>query len=137
MNPQDLSGGISSRFTGLAAGLLRHGYTIAALAAAEGRLLVRQSLVTLLLAVAMTAAGIIAYVALITAAVALLAVRLSWGWPVSLSAAGLTHLALLGLLFSLLRSRSLPRPFEATSEELRKDLESLTRATDAASSHRP
>lgn len=127
MHPQDLPGGLPSRVTGLAAGLLRHGLTLGTLAVAEGRLLLRQSLVTLLLAVAMTVAGIIAYVALIGAAVALLAVKLSWGWPISLAAAGMIHLALLGLLFSILRCRSLPRPFEETSAELQKDIESLGR----------
>jgi hypothetical protein len=127
MNPQDLPGGIPSRVTGLAAGLLRHGLTLGALAVAEGRLLVRQSLTAMLLAVAMTVAAIIAYIALIGAVVALLAIKLSWGWPVSLAAAGMIHLALLGLLFSILRNKSLPRPFEGTSAELRKDLENLSR----------
>jgi hypothetical protein len=101
--------------------------TLGTLAVAEGRLFIRQSLVTLLLAVAMTVAGIIAYVALIVAAVALLAVKLSWGWPISLAAAGMIHLALLGLLFSILRARNLPRPFEETSAEIQKDIESLGR----------
>lgn len=127
MSQQEHPGGIPSRITGLAAGLLRHGLTLGALAAAEGRLLLRQSIVTLLLAVAMTVAGIIAYVALIGAVVALLAIKLSWGWPVSLAAAGMIHLALLGILFSILRTKSLPRPFEGTSSELQKDLESLSR----------
>jgi uncharacterized membrane protein YqjE len=127
MNPQELPGGIPSRITGLAAGLLRHGLTLGALAAAEVRLLLRQSIVTLLLALAMIVAGIISYVALIGAVIALLALKLSWGWPVSLATAGLIHLALLGFLFSILRSKSLPRPFEGTSAELQKDLESLSR----------
>lgn len=127
MNPQELSGGLPSRITGLAAGVLRHALSLCTLAAAEGRLLVRQSLVTLLLAVAMTLAGVIAYVALIGAVVALLAVRLSWGWPVSLASAGMIHLALLGMLFSILRTRALPRPFEATSAELKRDLDDLGR----------
>lgn len=131
MSPQELPGGIPSRITGLAAGLLRHGLTLGALAAAEGRLLLRQSIVTLLLAVAMTVAGIIAYVALIGAVVALLAIKLSWGWPVSLAAAGLIHLAMLGILFSILRTKSLPRPFEGTSAELQKDLESLSRFSNS------
>jgi uncharacterized membrane protein YqjE len=127
MHPQDLPGGLPSRVTGLVAGLLRHGLTLGTLAVAEGRLLIRQSLVTLLIAVAMTVAGIIAYVALIGAGVALLAMKLSWGWPVSLAAAGLIHLALLGILFGVLRSRDLSRPFESTSAELQKDIESLGR----------
>lgn len=127
MNAQDLPGGLASRITGLAAGLLRHGLTLGALAAAEGRLLLRQSVVLLLLSLAMIVAGVIAYVALIGAVVALLAVKLSWGWPVSLAAAGMIHLALLGILFPILRSRSLPRPFEGTSAELKRDIESLGR----------
>jgi len=127
MKQQDYSGGIPSRITGMAAGLLHHGLTLGALAVAEGRLLLRQSVAVLLLALAMTVAGIIAYVALVCSVVALVAVKLNWGWPVSLSAAGLIHLGLMGILFSILRTRSLPRPFESTSEELRKDLESLGR----------
>jgi hypothetical protein len=127
MSQQELPGGVASRITGLAAGFLRHGLTLGALAFAEGRILVRHGIATLLLAVAMTVSGIIAYVALIGAAVALLAVKLSWGWPVSLAAAGLIHLALLGVLFSILRTKSLPRPFDGTSAELRKDLENLSR----------
>ena len=131
MNPQDLPGGLASRITGLAAGVLRHGLTLGTLAAAEGRFLLRKSLVTLLLAVAMTVAGVIAYVALIGAVVALLAIKLSWGWPVSLAAAGMVHLAFLGLLFSILRMKSLPRPFEATSAELKKDIENLGRFSNS------
>jgi uncharacterized membrane protein YqjE len=130
MNPQDLPGGLPSRITGLAAGLLRHSLTLGSLAAAEGRLLMRQGVAILLLAVAMLVAGVIAYVALIAAAVALLAVKLSWGWPVSLAAAGMIHLALLALLFSILRSRAPSRPFEATSAELRRDIESLGRLSN-------
>jgi uncharacterized membrane protein (DUF485 family) len=130
MNPQELPGGIISRITGLAAGLLRHGLTIGALAAAEARLLLHQSIAILLLAVAMTVAGIIAYASFIGAVVALLAVKLSWGWPVALAAAGMIHMALLGLLYSILRTISLPRPFEGTTEELRKDLESLSRLSN-------
>ena len=79
MTQQEHSGGIPSRITGLAAGLLRHGITLGALAAAEGRLLLRQSIATVLLAVVMTVAAIIAYVALVGAVVAFLATKLSWG----------------------------------------------------------
>jgi uncharacterized membrane protein YqjE len=82
----------------------------------------------------MTLAGVIAYVALIGAAIALLAVKLSWGWPISLAAAGMIHLALLGLLFTILRSRNLPSPFEATSAELQKDIESLGRFSNCSRS---
>lgn len=127
MNPQDLPEGLTSRITGLTAGILRHGLALGTLAAAEFRLLLRRSLVTLLLTAATAVAGIIAYVALLGAGVALLAVKLSWGWPVSLAAAGMIHLALLSLLLSVLRARSLPQPFEATSAELRRDIESLGR----------
>ena len=54
-----------------------------------------------------------------------LAMKLGWGWPVSLSAAGLIHLALLGVLYRFLRSRASIRPFEATSAELRRDIDAL------------
>jgi hypothetical protein len=127
MNPQDLPGGLAARITGLAAGLLRHGFALGALAAAEGRLLVRQSLFTLLLAIAMALVAAIAYVALIGAVVALAAEKLSWGWPVSLAAAGMIHVALLAILFSVIRGITLPRPFEATTAELKRDIENLGR----------
>lgn len=73
----------------------------------------------------MLVVGLIAYVALIAAAVALLADHLGWGWPVSLAAAGLIHLALLGILWSFLRRMSLPSPYESTTRELRRDIETL------------
>jgi uncharacterized membrane protein YqjE len=125
MNPQDLPGGIPSRITGLTAGILRYALSLSALAAEEGRLLIRQSVAVILLLVVMVVIALVAYVALIGAAVSLLATKLSWGWPVSLAAAGLIHLAILGILFKILRSRTAPRPFEATSAELRKDIETL------------
>jgi uncharacterized membrane protein YqjE len=126
MNPQDLPGGIPSRITGLTAGILRYTLSLGALAAEEGRLLIRQSVAAILLLVAMVVIAMISYVALVGAAVSLLAVKLSWGWPVSLSAAGLIHLAILGILFRILRSRTAPRPFEATTAELRRDIEALS-----------
>ena len=79
----------------------------------------------ILLLVGMVLVAAIAYVALIAAGVSLLAMKLGWGWPVSLSAAGLIHLALLGVLYRLLRSRASIRPFEATSAELRRDIDAL------------
>jgi len=125
MNQQDLPGGIPSRITGLTAGILRYVLSLSALAAEEGRLFVRQSVAVILLLVVMVVIALVAYVALIGAAVSLLATKLSWGWPVSLAAAGLIHLAILGILFKILRSRTAPRPFEATTTELRRDIEAL------------
>ncbi len=125
MNPQDLPGGIPSRITGLTAGILRYALSIGALAAEEGRLLVRQSITAILLLAAMVVVGMIAYVALVAAAVSVMAMRFGWGWPVSLASAGLIHLALLGILFRFLRARTAPRPFEATSAELRRDIDAL------------
>jgi hypothetical protein len=125
MNPQELPGGIPSRVTGLTAGILRYTLSLGALAAEEGRLLIRQSVAAILLLVGMVLVAAIAYVALIAAGVSLLAMKLGWGWPVSLSAAGLIHLALLGVLYRFLRSRASIRPFEATSAELRRDIDAL------------
>ena len=126
MNPQDLPGGIPSRITGLIAGILRYAFSIGALAAEEGRLLIRQSIAAILLLMAMAVIAMIAYIALVAAAVSLLAMKLQWGWPVSLSAAGLIHLAILGILFNILRTRTAPRPFEATTAEIRRDIEALS-----------
>jgi hypothetical protein len=125
MNQQGLPGGIPSRVTGLTAGILRYTLSLGALAAEEGRLLIRQSVAAILLLVGMMIVAAIAYVALIAAGVSLLAMKLGWGWPVSLSAAGLIHLALLGVLYRFLRSRASIRPFEATSAELRCDIDAL------------
>jgi uncharacterized membrane protein YqjE len=125
MTPQDLPGGIPSRITRLTAGVLRYTLSLGALAAEEGRLLIRQSVTSVLLLVAMVVMSIISYVALIGAGVSLLAVKLSWGWPVSLTTAGLIHLGLVGILLGILRSRTAPRPFEATRAELCKDIDAL------------
>lgn len=126
MNPQDLPGGIPSRIIGLLAGLLRHLLSLGGLAAEEARLLIHRSLAAILIGVAMVMAAMIAYVALVAAAVVLVAEKLSWGWSLSLSCAAILHLALLGILFRILRIRTTPPPFEATAAELRKDLETLT-----------
>jgi len=125
MNQQGLPGGIPSRVTGLTAGILRYTLSLGSLAAEEGRLLIRQSVAAILLLAGMMIVAAIAYVALIAAGVSLLAMKLGWGWPVSLSAAGLIHLALLGVLYRFLRSRASIRPFEATSAELRRDIDAL------------
>jgi hypothetical protein len=126
MNSQHLPGGIPSRITGLTAGLLRHLLSLGSLAALEGRLFVRQSIAGLILVIAIVVVAMIAYVALIGAVVALLATSLGWGWPVSLAAAGLLHLGILGILYQALRARVInPRPFEATTAELRRDIDAL------------
>ena len=96
------------------------------MAAAETRLLIRQSLASVMLITAMALFGVIAYVALIGAGVSLLAVKLSWGWPVSLAAAGMIHLALLGIAYAFLKNRAPVRPYEATSAEIRRDIETLS-----------
>jgi uncharacterized membrane protein YqjE len=129
-NSQDLPGGIPSRVTGLTAGLLRHLFSLGSLAALEGRLFIRQSIAGLILLMAIVLVAMIAYVALIGALIALLATYLKWGWPVSLAAAGLLHLGILGILYQILRARVInPRPFEATTAELRRDIEALGSTT--------
>ena len=126
MNSQHLPGGIPFRITGLTAGLLRHLLSLGSLAALEGRLFISQSIAGLILLLASVMVAMIAYVALIGAVVALLATSLKWGWPVSLAAAGLLHLGILGILYQVLRARVIaPRPFEATTAELRRDIDAL------------
>ena len=136
MNSQHLPGGIPSRITGLTAGLLRHLLSLGSLAALEGRLFIRQSIAGLILLLAIVMVAMIAYVALIGAVVALLATSLKWGWPVSLAAAGLLHLGILGILYQALRARVItPRLFEATTSELRRDIEALGSFTGLDTSH--
>lgn len=125
MTEQQLPGGIPHRLSGLAASLLHHLLSLAALATEEGRLFLRQSLAGLLLFLALAVVGLIAYVALIACAVTLLAMWLDWGWPLSLAAAGLLHLGLAGILYGMLRARVAQRPFENTSAELRRDIEAM------------
>ena len=126
MNFKDLPGGIPSRITGLTAGLMRHLLSLGTLAALEGRMFIRQCITGLILLLAITLVAMIAYVALIGAVIALLATSLQWGWPLSLAAAGLLHLGILGLLYQILRARVvIPRPFEATTAEIRRDIDAL------------
>jgi uncharacterized membrane protein YqjE len=75
----------------------------------------------------MTVVAAIAYVSLIAAVIAVAAVKLSWGWPVSLAAAGMLHLAMLGILYSVIRNMTPSRPFEVTAAELKRDIDSLGR----------
>ena len=126
MTPNDLPGGIPSRISGLTAGLIRHLLSLGSLAALEGRMFIRQSIAGIILLAALLLFAMIAYVALIGSAISLLAMFLKWGWPLSLAAAGLLHLALVGILYKLLRARIAPRPFESTSAELQKDIDALS-----------
>jgi uncharacterized membrane protein YqjE len=126
MIPHDLPGGIPSRISGLAAGLIRHLLSLGSLAALEGRMFIRQSIAGIILLTALILFAMIAYVALIASAISLLAMFLKWGWPLSLAAAGLLHLAFVGILYKMLRARIAPRPFEATSAELQKDIDALS-----------
>jgi hypothetical protein len=105
---------------------MRHLLSVGSLAALEGRMFIRQSITGLILLLAITLVAMIAYVALIGAVIALLATSLRWGWPLSLAAAGLLHLGILGLLYQTLRTRVvIPRPFEATTAEIRRDIDAL------------
>ena len=126
MIPHDLPGGIPSRISGLTAGLIRHLLSLGSLAALEGRMFIRQSIAGIILLVALLLFAMIAYVALVASVISLLAMFLKWGWPLSLAAAGLLHLALVGIFYKLLRARIAPRPFEATSAELQKDIDALS-----------
>ena len=125
MNPNDLPGGIPSRVSGLTAGFLRYFLAIGSLAAAEGRLFLRQSIGGIILLVVLVFFALIAYVTLLTSVICLLAILLKWGWPVSLAAAGMLHLALVAILYRLLKARMAPRPFEATTAELQRDIDAL------------
>lgn len=122
---QNLPGGLPSRVAGVSAGLLSHLLSLGSLAALEWRLFLRQGLGALLLIIAGLVVAAIAYVALVAAIVAILSLQLGWGWPVSLAAAGLLHLGLLGIVVRLLKARLSDRPFEATVAELRRDLDHL------------
>lgn len=125
MRPEDLPGGLPSRIAGVSAGLLSHLLSLGSLAAFEWRLFLRQGVGALLLIVAGLVVASISYVALVAAVVATLAIQLGWGWPVSLSLAGLIHFGLLGVVMRLLKARLSVRPFEATTNELRRDLDHL------------
>jgi len=126
MIPNDLPGGIPARISGLTAGLIRHLLSLGSLAALEGRMFIRQSIAGIILLVAMILFAMIAYVALVASAISLLAIFLKWGWPVSLAAAGMFHLAIVGILYKLLCTRIAPRLFEATSAELQRDIDALS-----------
>lgn len=126
MTPHDLTGGIPARISGLTAGLIRHLLSLGSLAALEGKMFIRQSIAGIILLTALILFAMIAYVALVVSAISVLAIFLKWGWPVSLAAAGLLHLALVGILYRLLCARIAPRLFEATSAELQRDIDALS-----------
>ena len=125
MEPHDAQRGIPARFSGLLAALLRHLLALGALAAEETRLLVRQSITSIVLLTALLLSVMIAYLALAAGAVSLLVLRLYWEWPLALGTLSLLHLLLATVLFAVFKTRSGPRPYEATTAELRRDLEAL------------
>ena len=125
MGQQELPGGIPSRLTGLSASLVAHLLALAALAADETRALLQRSLVSLFLLVALIISLFVAYFALVVTAIVLLTCYFGWSWLSALGATVLLHLFFAGCLLMILRLRSKSIPFEATSAELRRDLEAL------------
>ncbi len=125
MDLNELPGGIPSRISGLLFSLLRHLLALTELAAEETRLLIRQSIVTLLLVVALIVTLVISYLALIGTVIALLTLGHGWGWPQAFGAVALIHLMLAGLLLVFLRNRTVLRPYEVTTAEVRRDLDAL------------
>lgn len=105
--------------------LLRHLLALTELAAEETRLLIRQSIVAILLLIALIVTLVISYLALIATVVSILTLGHGWGWPAAFALVGIFHLVLAGALLLLLRFRTAPRPFEATATELRRDLDAL------------
>ncbi len=139
MDLNELPGGIPSRVSGLLFALLRHLLALTELAAEETRLLIRQSLVSILLIVALIVTVVMAYLSLLATLVSLLTLGRGWGWPSALGLVTLLHFVLAGLILFFLRIRTKPRPYAETASEIRRDLDSLdsyskkTSGTSAAS----
>ena len=117
-----LTGGIPSRLSGLITELLRHVLSLGALAAEETRVLIQHSITGVLVLILML---VIAYVSAIIAVVSLLALGCGFGWVATLGLISLLHLLLAGGCYLFLRLKSFPRPYEATSAELQRNLEAL------------
>ena len=133
MDLNELPGGIPSRISGLVFSLLRHFLALSELAAEETRLLIRQSVAAILLFIALILTLVISYLALIATVIALLTLREGWGWAESFASVGLFHLLLAGLLVFFIRNRTAPRPYEATSAEIRRDLDALGNYSEKSS----
>lgn len=125
MDLNESSGGIPSRISGLLFALLRHLLALTELAAEETRLLIRQSIVSILLLVALVVAVVICYLALLATVISLLTFGLGWEWPAAFGIVTLFHLVLILLLVYFLRQRTAPKPYEATASEIRRDLDAL------------
>lgn len=125
MDLNDLPGGIPSRVSGLLFALLRHLLALSELAAEETRLLIRQSLLSILLLVALIVTVVIAYLSLLATAISLLTIAGGMGWPAAFGLVTILHLVVAGLIFFLLRIRTTPRPYAETTSEIRRDLDSL------------
>lgn len=125
MDLNDLPGGIPTRVSGLLFALLRHLVALTELAAEETRLLIRQSLLSIMLLVALVVTMVIAYLSLLATVISLLTMMAGWGWPAAFALVTFLHLILAALIFFLLRIRTTPRPYAETSSEIRRDLDSL------------
>ena len=125
MDLNELPGGIPSRVSGLLFALLRHLLALTELAAEEPRLLIRQSLVSILLLVALIVVVVIAYLSLLATLVSILTMGGGWGWPAAFGLVTLLHFVLAGVIFFFLRVRTKPRPYAETASEIRRDLDSL------------
>lgn len=125
MDLNELPGGIPSRISGLLFAVLRHLLALSELAAEETRLLIRQSILTILMLAAFLVTVVICYLALLAAIISILALGQEWGWPSAFAVVAFAHLLLAGLILFLIRKCTTPHLYEATASELRRDLDAL------------
>jgi uncharacterized membrane protein YqjE len=129
--------GIPSRISGLLFALLRHALALTELAAQETQILIRQSVAAILLLIAFIVVVVISYLGLLATVISLLAIGHGWCWPAAFGVVALFHLLLAGMILVILKNRSIPRPYEATTSELRRDLESLGKYSQNNPSNSP
>jgi uncharacterized membrane protein YqjE len=125
MDPNEPSGGIPSRISGLLYALMRHVLALTELAAEETRILIRQSVTAIILLIALIVVLIISYLSLLATVIILLTINQGWGWPSAFAVMAAVHLVMAVLIVSVLRVRTALNPFEATTAELRRDLDHL------------
>ncbi|MFI0348737.1 MAG: phage holin family protein [Chthoniobacterales bacterium] len=126
------SQGIPARLMGLSSALLQHVVAILLLAGLEARQLLKRSIASILIFIAILIFIFIGYLALLSTVIAIAIMHFSVSFPLTLAGVALFHFFIAGILILFLRRQQNEPAFAVTLHEIQRDIELL--ATDSRDS---
>lgn len=117
---------------GLSSALLQHVVAILSLAGLEARQLLKRSIASILIFIAILIFIFIGYLALLSTVIAIAIMHFSVSFPLTLAGVALFHFFIAGILILFLRRQQNEPAFAVTLHEIQRDIELL--ATDSRDS---